>query len=270
MESIFKLYSIGLVAENKPRNDRFVNVVLVEDSAGLDGEITFNPQEYRLKGQDKEGNQYEVVTTMDVSLNCEWLPSGTNRITPPDVVRGELVEVFRLGDTDQYYWRTMGLRDNLRSLETVIFAFSATPSLEGKPLTLDRCYFLEVSTHDKLVTFSTSKANGEPFVYTAQFNTAQGQFILNDDIGNQFELISRERILKMFNVDGSFVDINKKKITISADEEIRLVCGGTTTVMKPESIVSTTQKHNVVTGGSSWTQVDASTTLVTPAFDIIG
>lgn len=270
MESIFKLYSIGLVAENKPRDDRFVNVVLVEDSAGLDGEITFNPQEQRLKGQDKDGNQYEVVTTMDVTLNCEWLPSGTNRLTPPDVVRGELVEVYRLGDTDQYYWRTMGLRDNLRSLETVIIAFSATPSLEGKPLSLDRCYFLEVSTHDKLVTFSTAKANGEPFVYTAQFNTAEGQFILNDDIGNQFELISKERILKMFNVDGSFIDINKKKITISADEQISLICGGTTTVMKPESIVSTTPKFNVVTSGSEWVQVGAGITAMVPSFDIIG
>lgn len=269
MESIFKLYSIGLVAENKPRNDRFVNVVLVEDSAGLDGEITFNPQEHRVKGRDKDGNPYEVVTTMDVSLNCEWLPSGTNRITPPDVVRGELVEVFRLGDTDQYYWRTMGLRDNLRTLETVIFAFSATPSFEGKPLSLDRCYFLEVSTHDKLVTFSTAKANGEPFVYTAQFNTAEGQFILNDDIGNQFELLSRERILKLFNADGSFVDINKKKITINADEQIQFICGGTTTVMQPDSIASKTTTHKVTTGGSVWTQVGGGITAVTPAFDII-
>lgn len=269
MESIFKLYSIGLVAENKPRNDRFANIVLVEDASGLDGEISFNPQEHRVKGQDKDGNSYEVVTTMDITFNCEWLPSGTNRITPPDIVRGELVEVYRLGDTDQYYWRTMGLRDNLRTLETVILAFSATPSYEGKPLSLDHCYFLEVSTHDKLVTFSTSKANGEPFVYTAQFNTAEGQFILNDDIGNQFELISRERILKMFNVDGSFLDINKKKITINADEEIKLICGGTTTVMRPESVTTTTMKHQVITDDTDWVQVGAGITVTTPDFDII-
>lgn len=269
MENQFKLYSIGWVAENKPRGDRFVNVVSVVDSSWLDGEVTFNPQQQRLKGQDAEGNQYEVVTTMDNTLNCEWLPSGTNRLTPPDVVRGELVEIYRLGDSEQFYWRTMGLRDNLRSLETVIIAFSATPSLEGKPLSLDHCYFLEISTHDKLVTFSTSKANGEPFVYTMQFNTDIGQFILNDDIGNQFELISKERILKMFNADGSFFDINKKKITLKADEQIQFICGNSTTTMKPGEVTTKTPRYFVDGGGTTWEQVGAGITVTTPAFDII-
>ena len=44
MDSVFRLYSIGYVAENKPRNDRFVNVLAVEDTGGIDGEVTFNPQ----------------------------------------------------------------------------------------------------------------------------------------------------------------------------------------------------------------------------------
>src|SRR5690606_555632 len=118
-----------------------LNVFAAEVLGGADGAIAFNPMEFIHKGMDSEGNPYDIKVTMDTTINAEWLPAGTNRLTPPDVVVGELVEIYRLGDTDQFYWRTMGLRDNLRTLETVIFAFSATPSKEGKPLTLDRCYF---------------------------------------------------------------------------------------------------------------------------------
>lgn len=269
MESIFKLYSIGYVAENKPRTDRFVNVLPVEDAGATDGEITFKPQTEIIKGQDSNGKLYDVTITSDVTINCEWLPEGTNRFTPPDVVRGELVEIYRLGDTKQYYWRCMGLRDNLRTLETVIFAFSATPSFAGEVLDLNRCYFLEVSTHDKLVTFRTSKANGEPFVYTAQFNTKEGWFAMCDDIGNQFEMVSKERILKMINADSSFLDINKKIITMKADQMIKFICGGSTMTMTPGEINSKTNRWFVDGGGTTWEQIGAGVTVTTPAFDIV-
>lgn len=269
MDSVFRLYSIGYAAENKPRNERFLNVIATEVSGGTDGEVTFNPEELRLAGTDRDGNTYEVASTVDATINCEWLPASSNRLTPPDIMRSELVEIWRLGDTDQFYWRCMGLRDNLRTLETVIYAFSASKSTQKTPLALDRCYFLEISTHDKLVTFSTSMANGEPYRYTAQFNTGIGQFILNDDLGNQFEMISRERILKMFNADGSFLDINKKRITLNADEQIQLICKGSTLTMNPTEILHKTQRWFVDAAGTTWNQVGAGVEVTTPAFDII-
>lgn len=261
MDSVFRLYSIGYVAENKPRNDRFVNVLAVEDTGGIDGEVTFNPQKETLTGTTKEGKQYEVVSTTDSTLSCEWLPSGTNRFTPPDVVRGELVEIYRLAETDQYFWRCMGLRDNLRTLETVIFAFSASPMASTGPLNLERCYFLEISTHEGLVTFSSAQANGEPFLFTTQYNTKLGTFLLTDDINNSFWLDCKERFWKMINADGSFMEINKKKIAMKADEEISLTCGGSTYVMKPEDISMKSARVFVDGGGTTWEQVGTGLTV---------
>lgn len=266
MESVFKLYSIGYVAENKPRTERHVNVMTVEDAGATDGEVTFNPQKEIIKGVDKDGKQYDVTSTSDTTLSCEWLPSGTNRFTPPDVVRGELVEVYRMGDTDQYYWRCMGLRDNLRTLETVIFAFSATPTAGTGPLDLSRCYYFEVSTHEGLITFSTAQANGEPFLFTTQYNTKEGSFLLTDDINNSFFLDCKERWWKMINADGAFMEINKKKIALEAAEEISFTVGGTKQVLKPAEITLKSTRVFVDGGGTTWEQVGAGLNVSGPKY----
>jgi hypothetical protein len=237
MSSQFQLFSIGYVAENKAPGTRHVNCIPVEDAPGFDGEITFAPSDQILKGMDSEGNQYQVKVTTDVSVQAEWLPNGTNRVTPPDVQRGELVELFRMGDTDQIYWRCMGLRDNLRRLETVVYAFNASPENSNtNGVNFSNCYFFEISGHNRHITLGTSQANGEPFAYTFQFNTGEGAVNLIDNIGNQIELDSRDRRLQLKNADGSFVKVEKKVITTKADEKIEFECGGSRYTMTPAQI----------------------------------
>jgi hypothetical protein len=233
MASQLTLHSIGYVAENKALKSRRVNCIPVEDAAGLDGESTFNPLQQTLQGTDSNGKQYDVKATQDASYDCEWLPGTSNRVTPPDVRRGELVEIWRLGDTDQYYWRCMGLRDNLRVLETVIFAFNASPKEGGKGVDITQCYFVEFSAHNKAITLGTSKANGEPFAYTMQYNTGEGTWFNMDDVGNLFELDSSDNRLQMLNADGSFVKIERKVVDIKGDEMVRITSGDSVLTLKP-------------------------------------
>lgn len=233
MDSQLKMVSIGYVAENKTLKSRRVNCFAVEDAAALDGEATFNPQEQTLQGTDSTGKQYDVKATQDASYDCEWFPGASNRVTPPDVRRGELVEIWRLGETDQYYWKCMGLRDNLRVLETVIYAFNASPVEGGKGVDITKCYFVEFSAHNKSITLGTSKANGEPFGYTMQFNTGEGAWFIQDDVGNTFELDSSDNRLQMINADGSFVKVERKVVDIKGDEMIRLTSGDSVLTLKP-------------------------------------
>lgn len=233
MSSQLKMVSIGYVVENKALNTRRVNCLPVEDAAAIDGEVTFNPQTTTLQGVDANGKQYEVKGTQDASYDCEWLPGTSNRVTPPDVRRGELVEIFRLGETDQYYWRCMGLRDNLRVLETVIYAFNASPKEGGAGVDISQCYFIEWSAHNKAITLGTSKANGEPFAYTMQYNTGEGTWVNMDDIGNVFELDSSENRLQMLNADGSYVKVERRVVDIKGDEMVRLTSGDSVLTLKP-------------------------------------
>jgi phage baseplate assembly protein gpV len=109
----------------------------------------------------------------------------------------------------------------LRRLETVIYAFSGT-SVEGEKLSAINSYFLEISTHNKLVHFHTSKANGEPYAYDIQINTAEGFIQIQDDDGNIFKLSSADEQLSIINKSGSVVEVNKKVINFASPDEVNI------------------------------------------------
>ncbi len=213
-------YSIGVASENKPLDTRHLNVTPIEMLSALDGEIKFDPQDEVVRGVDSRGNEYEIKVTMDNSITAEWYPGASNRVTPPDIRRGELIEIFRLADTDKFYWRCMGLRDDLRRLETVIWAFNGTPNEGDKGISYETSYFFEVSTHKKLITMSTSQANGEPFRYTFQFNTGEGNVLLTDDVGNHVLLDSANTNIHLENIEGTMVELNKQDINFYAPNDL--------------------------------------------------
>ncbi len=220
--SELKFYSIGVVAENKKLDSHEIEVAPIESSTMVDGEITSNADKYEAKAEDSEGSAYQVELTTTNSIKATWIPMGmSNRKTAPDVRRGERVMLYRVADTDQFYWATLMDDLNLRKLETVIYAFSSTKD-EGAKCGPDTTYFLEISTHKKLVHFHTSKSDGEPYTYDIQLNTKEGFFKMQDDIGNYIGLDSKEHQIELRNTDNSRVDINKKEIFIESDDLISL------------------------------------------------
>ncbi|MFO5979448.1 hypothetical protein ACLBSL_32710, partial [Klebsiella pneumoniae] len=99
-------------------------------------------------------------------MRCTRSSNDDKPATPPDVMRGEKIAIYRLGDTSQFYWRSMGLSNDLRTLESVVYTFNASLSPGGAGKNFDTCYFMQFSAHDKHVTIGTSKANGEPYRYS--------------------------------------------------------------------------------------------------------
>lgn len=254
MESVFKLYSVGVAAENKPRTTRTLNVVALEKNSAISGEVTFNPQGTEVSYKDPSGKTYNLAVTQDNTVPAEWFPAGSNRVTPPDIQRGEWVEIYRLGDTDRFYWRCMGLRDNLRTLETVIYAIAGNPKAGGAGIDVQNCYYVEWSTHEKHITVATSKANGEPFAYTFQINAGDGEINILDDIGNMIELISGENTIRATNASGSYLAIIQDKAQVSADSNISLICGGSTVDMTPGKVSVKTPVFEVTAGTITFTQ----------------
>lgn len=220
--SKLQIYGLGIVAANKPIANKFIEVTPIEDLNFLDGEISDNVQEVSAKGKDASGGTYETAIATTASVQAEWLPIGiSNRVTPPDVRRGEHVVLYRFGDTDKYYWTTLRYDMILRKLETVIFAFSNTreESVDGGA---DTTYFMEISTHKKIIHLHTSKSDGEPFTYDIQLNTKDGVFTFQDDIGNYIQLDSTNVRIQLKNADGSHIDMDRKVINIFAPEDINM------------------------------------------------
>lgn len=244
--SIFRSVSIGRSVVNKERSSRRIEVLPVEVATATDGVQEFSPNEEVLTGEDKDGNIYNLKVITTRTWDCEWLPNEDNRATAPDVRVGELVEVFRLGDTDQYFWRSMALRNNLRTLESAVFTFNASPNPSGGGIDFNTCYFMQFSAHDKHITIGTSKANGEAFKYTFQINTGDSAVYLLDDTGNLIELDSKDRRIQLKNADGSFVKVERNTIDLNASEYIKMTCGGTTFELKPDAINSNTTNTTLV------------------------
>lgn len=222
MESLFRIYSVGYAAENKRPSSHDVEVFCPEVSGYASGEITTNREIIEDSGTDEFGQKYTVKVECGNTILASWLPFGSNRVTPPDIRRGERILVLRYADVDKYYWVDTGWDGFLRRLETAIYAWSGTRDESVKSLTPDNSYYLEVSTHKKHVTFSTSKADGEPFRYVMQINTLDGAMTFADDDGNFIELDSGERRITLKNKDGSSFVLDKRTITAIAPDQYKV------------------------------------------------
>lgn len=225
-DSKLKLYSFGVVAENKPMSTDVALVVPVEVFPLADGELAVDDTELVTEGEDEDGKKYSVKVVTRLAIKCKWLQMGTNRHTSPDVRRGERVAIYRWADSDIFYWVTLGLDDHLRRLETVIWRFSDVPDgLSDEPLSIDNCHTFEISAHRKLLTLTTAQSNEEPYGYTFQFNLGEGCVTLADTDKNYFEFDSSETKLTMQNRDGTFVSLDKKDLKCNAPRDFLFTVG---------------------------------------------
>lgn len=220
--SKFRFYSVGIVANNKALSSDIIEVTPTEELTMLDGEIDGNNVNVGSKGVNATGEAYETNVATSMAIQAKWLKlSCSNRLTAPDVRRGAPVIIYQFGDSDKYYWTTLLDDSKLRKLETVVWGISST-TVEGATPAPDNMYYFEVSSHQKLVTFHTSQANGEQWGYDVQINADKGYVVIEDTAGNYFKLDSSTSSLTMKNVDGSIIDITKEICTITTPSEINL------------------------------------------------
>lgn len=250
-------YSIGIVAVNKPLDSKVIEVTPIEELPLLDGDITDNMTTEEFGGEDSSGRKYKDKINSSVSIRATWLPiSSSNRVTAPDVRRGETVMIYRFANTDEYWWATLKDDSNLRKLETAIFAFSATQD-EQAVTGADNCYWLEISAHKKLVHFHTSQANGEVVSYDLQFNLQDGYFQIQDSLGNYFTLDSVNEHLVLSNKSGSVMEISKDILNLGSKSEVNINTKSYKLVAVDTQIETDTMKT------TAQTSIDVSTKALT-------
>lgn len=255
--SMFRRVMIGVAAENKKLGSDLLVITSHEKLGFIDGEIVdrVDPMEYETVNSD--GKVVAGTAFVSDNITAKWLPS-TNRRTPPDVQRGEMIEVYQYASNDEYFWRSMGKDDRLRRLETVVIGISANPNMDQNGLDLDNMYFLEVSSHQKTITLSTSQKNGEFCTYDFQFDMANGKVVLQDNLGNYGFLDSKNTHIKLQNQLGTYFELNKQDIKGYAPRDIKLTAVNNVDVKA--------KKITLDGGGSVFTLQASGTTLKTPNF----
>lgn len=225
------LYSYGVVAANKPLSSMNIEVTPMEAVTMVDGELTDNITTSNIKGKDADGSSFETTVKTAVSITARWLPFSSNRKTAPDVRRGEKVAIWKFADADKYYWSELEYEARLRKLETVIYTFSDTQN-EAVDSSIDTTYFIEISTHNKMIQLHTATSDGEPFGYDFVLNTKEGTFQIRDTIENIIFLDSAAKRIVLKNAAESFIDLNAEDLLINVVRNMTTKVGGnmTTTV----------------------------------------
>jgi hypothetical protein len=243
-KSALSIYSVGIVAANKKLDSDLIEVVPTEHVSFVDGELTDNKEEIKVASENFDGSSWEETLVSTPSITAKWFPLGNvTRKTAPDVRRGEKVVLFKFGDADEYHWVEWDQGKKLRRLETISYALSnnSKEDIEDSPTTT---YWLEWSTHRKLVHLHTSKNDGEPFAWDIQLDTKEGNLTIKDDDGRIIFIQSKEDKIHVENKAKSFIDIDKKNITIECKETLTINAKDIITTARA-SIVTKTKKHDI-------------------------
>ena len=232
-----------------------IEVTPMEAVPMANGELTDNLTSENVKGKDADGSSFETTVKTAVTVTARWLPFSSNRKTAPDVRRGEKVAIWKFADADKYYWSELEYEAKLRKLETVIYAFSNTQS-ESADSTPDTTYFIEISTHNKMIQLHTSTSDGEPFGYDFVLNTREGTFQLRDTVENILFLDSGAKRFVMKNAAESFIDLNAEDLFINVVGNMVTKVGGNMTT----SIGGTYE----LTSGGPWKTTTPKADFITP------
>ena len=221
-KSGFRFYSIGVVNSNKPMSMQSIEVTPIEFFSLVNGELTDFKEDLETSSTDYAGQEWNEKLVSTPGIMARWIPIGqTHRLTAPDVRRGDLVLLYQFGDTDEYWWEELRPNDKriIRRLETIIWGISNNRK-ENVPDDYDSRYTVEWSTHRKVLHIHTSKSDGEPFEYDIQLDTKNGRFVIKDDDDNYIEFDSKKRFIKVHNKDKSFVQLDRKIITIQSVDKV--------------------------------------------------
>ena len=251
--SKFKLYSLGIVAKDKPTATDTIVVMPIEHITDTTGEIN-EETDYSSSSKNHRNVPNKTKAVSKNTLEATWIClGGSNRISSPDVIAGETVLIYTYADTNEYYWTTYLREPSIRRLEKVLYGFSnMRGGARSESFDRETSYWFEVDTLNKYVKLHTSDNDGELTTYDVLINTKEGVLEIKDGIGNSVLMNSSE---------GSLTVTMNSKVTLKAPE---IVLDGDVTTTGTQAIVgkATLQSGMGVSGGGGSTvDVDGSITI---------
>lgn len=182
-ESSYKFISLAIVLKDKPTDTDVIECYPYEIFPFEKGKIGSDTSGLSAEFVNRSSTPGKVELKGGKTFNAFWLrDNASNRVTSPDVVRGETVKIYQCADDPCYYWEDTKNQSTNRKLETVRMSFSNTPNGNEK-LTDDNSYFVEYSTHTKQIRIHTSTSNGEPTTFDIVINAGEGVAHIKDGLG---------------------------------------------------------------------------------------
>lgn len=218
------------------QNERKLMGIVVQDKAAGSREILVYPQDTLPFGS---GELKPVANKVSVSLADKNQGTAVGEVTetnvitatyygnemsdmPPDVVKGESVELIVDGDTHTVYWKSTGRTAKNRSRERKEIRVA---NQEGYDKNVDdgNAYFIRIDTlTSKEIRIQTCMSDGEKFAYTIVINPAESKLSLSDNHNNEIVIESLEKKIYIRNEDNCILNMEKKNILLGAVEDLVL------------------------------------------------
>lgn len=252
VKSKLQPYSLGIVAEDKIKDDWNIKVTPIELYTTATGDVS---ETIEVSGEvkDANGNRTSLAIEKEKWITAEWLPSGNNsRITPPDVTKGMTVMIYNYAGEETRYWTTIFNELDLTKREKVVWAYSNKETIpsqverEDSEFLLTNSYNLTIDTYDKYIKLHTGKnessANPEAVTYDLEIDTANGVITVKDEKENSIELKSQDGIMTIkLNKDYNLTV--KENINLIAEEQMYNL----TTKKEAINITAEEKTYNLIT-----------------------
>ena len=206
-------YSIGYCLVNKDPKTDIIRATPTSVFPMVDGEMVDHAETYNASGQDSfKGNYAESMETT-IGIKCKWLCQDGNLLTPPDVRRGAKVSIYRMGNSDQFFWTLYTNTGNYQKLETQFRGYSNTQDENAVP-DESNTWIHGADTRDtkRFVYGKTTRSDGEKFAYEAYSDSKENRMHFKDDVGNEILIDSENTIVRLQNANGTFLELNKGDI----------------------------------------------------------
>lgn len=267
MESNFSFFSWGIVAADKPDEDKFIEVLPIEVLPFFEGDVSDTLETLKFEGTDAQDQSYKVELKRSASVRAGWLGQ-TNRRTSPNVRKGEQVLLYTVGDTEEYYWTSIGRDDHLRRGETVVYTWNASGVGTDTDIEVSESnhYSMVMDTVNKQVTLSTTTDNGELTNYIVQLNTGDGSFTVEDGLGNVVQLDSASTKITLLNADSTYVTLDRKNIDVYAPNNITMLADNNVSIEAGKVLSTKSGKNTDMVAGAKFTlQAQSGVDIKTPS-----
>lgn len=250
--NVLECYGVGTVTMNKETNTDEIQVFVKGLFPEGDGEAATTTEKVTTTSQTPTGDTKSSTTLQSNTIAAKWMALNTNRVTAPDVRIGSKVVIYKFQGQDTYRWTYFGMDGTLR-LETVVYAFSASPNVdENTPVTPDNYYMFMIDTRGKKIQLVTGQGNGEKTSYVFELNTGEGQFSLVDGENNILSLNSMAHAFSFINDEKSYMNIEKKNITMSCEDQMLLKATNKLSIQTKDLIMKAENSISVETQTTTW------------------
>lgn len=223
-ESGFHFYCYGVVAADKPEDTNIIEAFPKDLMYNLSGEVNNKQESVIINRESTDGKVKTDKISATSTIPARWLAlGGSNRVSAPDVRKGETVLIFRYGTNDDYYWEPITTELSKRGKETVTYLFKNSDGQDPIAPDGSNAYYLTYSTRHKFVHLHTSNNDGEAVAFDIKLDTKNGTINISDSRANSITLNSPEDKLNVktnneFNLEtASKVNVLTKDCTVQCD-----------------------------------------------------